>query len=374
MTSTGSDGHALPAVAPTPTEPTRLQRRLPGPDVVRGVALIGVVVLNYHGYLILRGGPRGDSAVAEFFDPWTGPLATRFAATFVLVAGVSVTLLTRKTRHDPHLVAEMRWRLVRRGALLYIVGIWIDTVWAGTIIPYYGAMFALAALLFTLRSRWIAAVGIGAAAAGWLLRAWRYDRVLDGDDVSWLFAPDPGSLDDYGFGILVNGTHPLVPWLAFLCAGMLLGRVLHSQWWRSVAFAAGFVLWGLALSLEASAATPFQRVVLSTDPLERGITYTSSALGTALIAYAALDWIAERAPRLTDPLRRTGQLTLTLYLGHVAVFILIVRAWGLIEPTGLDVALSFAVAYWIVAIAAAVWWSKRYGRGPAESVYRSFGG
>ena len=29
-------------------------QRLAGPDVVRAVALIGVVVMNYHGYLILR--------------------------------------------------------------------------------------------------------------------------------------------------------------------------------------------------------------------------------------------------------------------------------------------------------------------------------
>ena len=31
-------------------------RRLPGPDVVRAIALIGVVVMNYHGYLIIKRG------------------------------------------------------------------------------------------------------------------------------------------------------------------------------------------------------------------------------------------------------------------------------------------------------------------------------
>ena len=75
--------------------------RLPGPDVVRAVALIGVVVMNFHGYLILRGGDRGDGAARRFFDPWTGPLSTRFAATFVLVAGVGVTLLTRRATAPP---------------------------------------------------------------------------------------------------------------------------------------------------------------------------------------------------------------------------------------------------------------------------------
>ncbi len=75
--------------------------RLPGPDVVRAVALIGVVAMNYHGYLILRGVESGAGSVDggwldELFDPWAGPLSTRFAATFVLVAGVGVTLLTRR--------------------------------------------------------------------------------------------------------------------------------------------------------------------------------------------------------------------------------------------------------------------------------------
>ena len=76
-------------------------RRKPGPDVVRAIALIGVVVMNYHGYLIIRGAVPGTGAVSDFFNPWNGPLSTRFAATFVLVAGVGVTLLTRRAHHDP---------------------------------------------------------------------------------------------------------------------------------------------------------------------------------------------------------------------------------------------------------------------------------
>ncbi len=130
-------------------------RRQPGPDVIRALALIGVVVMNYHGYLIIRGAARGDSWADDLFNPWTGPLATRFAATFVLVAGVGVTLLTRRTIGDTDRVTEMRWRLVRRGAVLYAGGLYLDMIWEGTIIPFYGAMFVIAAGMFTLRSRWI---------------------------------------------------------------------------------------------------------------------------------------------------------------------------------------------------------------------------
>jgi uncharacterized membrane protein YeiB len=341
---------------------------------VRGVALIGVVVMNYHGYLILAGGSRGDGVIDRFFDPWRGPLATRFAATFVLVAGVGVTLMTRNALGDRGRIASMRWRLARRGVLLYAVGILLDTEWPGTIIPYYGVMFVLAAFLFTLRTRWLTTIGATVAVAGWLLRAWRYDMATGGSDVDWLFAPEPGSLDDYVFGVVLNGTHPLVPWLAFFCAGMILGRFLRVDWWRPATVGIGVMLFAIALALESSAETAFETVLLSPDSLDRGVVHIASALGTALIAYACLDWLAERAPRVTDPLRRTGQMTLTLYLLHVVVFVVLVREAGLIDPAGLGVALTFAVAFWIAAIGVAVWWSKRFGMGPAEKLYRSFGG
>ena len=40
------------------------------------------------------------------------------------------------------------------------------------------------------------------------------------------------SIRRYLFDVAINGTHPLLPWLAFLCAGMVLGRVLTTPWWR----------------------------------------------------------------------------------------------------------------------------------------------
>ena len=117
----------LTQLARRSTNPARAGRaRLPGPDVTRAVALIGVVLINYHGYL---NGPAaaaapGSSFATRLFDPWQGVLGTRFAATFVLVAGIGVTLLTNGSRVSGDRVAVRadRWRLVRRGSLLYAAG------------------------------------------------------------------------------------------------------------------------------------------------------------------------------------------------------------------------------------------------------------
>jgi uncharacterized membrane protein YeiB len=353
--------------------------RLAGPDVVRAVALIGVVVMNYHGYLILRdvdaGGVHSPTGwLDELFDPWDGPLSTRFAATFVLVAGVGVTLMSRSAIGEPSSVDAMRWRLVRRGVLLYVVGLLLEQIWPGTIIVYYGVMFVLAAGIFTWRSRWIVLIGSSTAIAASALRSWRFDRERDGHSTSWLTSPGEDSIRRYLFDVFVNGTHPLLPWFTFLCAGILLGRLLVTPWWRRAAAGAGAGLVVGAWSLSAVPATGLADVALSVNPQDRSAVYVASALGTSLLAYVSIDWLAERFPVATDPLRRTGQLTLSLYLAHVLVFNLLVDWLGWVRPAGTTSALAFAAGFWIAALAVATWWQRRFGRGPAEYVYRSFGG
>ena len=364
---------ALNAPAETVTITGR-RRRLPGPDVVRALALIGVVVMNYHGYLILRGGQRGTGTIDQFFDPWTGPLSTRFAATFVLVAGVGVTLLTRSALSSPDRIIEMRWRLVRRGALLYVGGVLLDIIWAGTIIPYYGAMFALAALLFTATNRTVLVTGALAATAGACLKVWQFWQIEDGTSTAWLFSPADGSLADFFFGVFVNGTHPLLPWLLYFCVGIVLGRTLHTDWWPRATLGAGLSLFAVATLVSSTAATPFEQLVLSTDPSSRSIVYVASALGTALVAFVVIDWVANRFPAATDPFRRAGQMSLSLYLAHILVFNFVVDWLGWIEPAGLGTSLAFALGFWAVGITAAALWHRHFGRGPAERVYRAIGG
>jgi uncharacterized membrane protein YeiB len=361
----------------SPGDTRTVRPRLPGPDVVRAVALIGVVVMNFHGYLILRGGNRGEGSLDRFFDPWTGPLSTRFAATFVLVAGVGVTLLTRGAIGQQERVRARRWTLVRRGLTLYGGGLLLELIWPGTILPYYGAMFVVAAALFTWRSRWIVAVGAAAALAGAAIAWWGLERSLDDRPATWLFAPQSRSPRALVFDVFVNGTHPLLPWLSFFCVGIVLGRVLSTDWWRFGAIGGGVTLFGLAAMAEASAGSGVRATALaSTDPFSRGLAYTASALGTALVAFGAITWLAERfagsAP--IEILRHAGAMSLTLYVAHALVFNLVVDWLGWVEPAGLDAALTFAAVYWVVAITVASWWHRRRGIGPAEWLYRGLGG
>ncbi|MEM1332469.1 MAG: DUF418 domain-containing protein [Actinomycetota bacterium] len=347
--------------------------RLPGPDVVRAVALIGVVVMNYHGYLIIRGGDRDGGALAEFFDPWTGPLGTRFAATFVLVAGVGVTLLTRRV-WSPDLVTIARWQLARRGLVLYLLGLLLDRIWPGTIILYYGAMFAIGALLFTLRTRWVLVIGAVAVALGAAISAWIFDRRVEGESVAWLTSPGATSVRGIVFDVFVNGTHPLLPWLGFLCVGIVIGRHLDAPQLHLTLVGAGLVLFAAATLLSSLGSTARGEHLLSTDAGSRSVVYVASALGTALIAFGALSWAAERWTTALDPLRRAGQLSLTIYVAHILLFNLVVDWLDLVQPGGVGTSLAAASVFWIVAIVAATCWHRRFGRGPCERAYRALAG
>jgi uncharacterized protein len=352
--------------------PTPLTARRPGPDVVRALAMAGVITMNYHGYLIIKGGRQEGGWLYDLFDPWTGPLSTRFAATFVLTAGVGITLLTRSSIGDRERTVDMRWRLVRRGLLLYGFGIVLDFVWPGTILVYYGAMFVVGAALFTLRSRWVLLVGAIAALAAWGIRWWQYERELDGIDTSWLSSPGQRSPRGLVIDVFVNGTHPLLPWLAFLCAGIVLGRLLDAAWWRPAAAATGFTLFVAGSMAAASATGDRGLLLLSAHPFDRGLAYTASALGTALLAFTAISTIADRfaGTAVIDALRRAGQTSLTIYVAHVLLFNLLVDWLDVVQPGGIATSLAFAAVVWSATTAAAVAYHHRFGRGPAERLYR----
>jgi uncharacterized membrane protein YeiB len=117
------------------------------------------------------------------------------------------------------------------------------------------------------------------------------------------------------------------------------------------------------------------RALLSTRPFDRALLYTLCTLGTSLAAFCIVSLVAGRFPdsRPVRVLQLAGQTSLTLYLGHVLVFNLVVNRLEWVRPTGLDTALLLAFGYWIVAITAANLWQRRFGIGPAEWVYRRFG-
>jgi uncharacterized membrane protein YeiB len=175
------------------------------------------------------------------------------------------------------------------------------------------------------------------------------------------------------------------PWITFFVAGIMLGRYIH----RLTEIRLRLLFASIMLMLATHAANflfaPSSQIVnrdfvlaklLSTQPLDRGVLFSLGTLATAVVALCLVSFIVERTPHLalTQLLARAGRMTLSVYLLHVVFFNLLVHQLHWVGGTGLDTALVLSLSFYVVALLLASGWNKHFGLGPAERVYRAFGG
>ena len=344
--------------------------------------------MNFHAYL--NGAqsmyPTQPSVWERMFNPLTGPLTTRFAATFVLIAGIGVSLFTQRVRASNNRadIQHARIVLLRRGTLLYFLGYFVQWIWPGTILFYYGAYFIIAAAVFAWSTKRLIALGgasiIIAAGLSW----WRASQLLDGNNTRWL-SLSPNSPRNLLIRTFVDYTHPVFPWIAFFIVGILLGRHIRRLTEIRLRLMFASILLMLATHAANFLFTPSSQIsdrnfvlakLLSTQPLDRGMLFSLGTLATAVVALCLVSFMVERAPHLalTQLLARAGRMTLSVYLLHVVFFNLVVHRLHWVGGTGLDTALVLSLLFYIVALLLASGWNKHFGLGPAERVYRAFGG
>jgi uncharacterized membrane protein len=111
----------IPAPSLAPAE------RVFGFDLARALAIFGMVVVHFS--LVMadgRTGPGWLSAALGFLDG-------RAAATFVILAGIGVTLMSQRAVKgaDPLAITKVRAALIRRGLFLLALGFINLRIWPG---------------------------------------------------------------------------------------------------------------------------------------------------------------------------------------------------------------------------------------------------
>lgn len=378
-------------------------------DVVRAIVLVGVFTMNYvvvWNFDNIRGqgwnGLDEPRMLAEIFDPWTGPLSTRFAAAMVMLVGMGIAFgSTRVVRSGEKLaISEQRWRLRRRGVLFILVGVMFDVVWPGEILHYVGTFLILAAWMITWSTRRLGAAALVVVVVTGVQRALVF-RFVDGDNGSW-WAGTPadgfgraatGTPRGYLSSVLSWGGHPLLPWFAFVLVGMILARVLvtdagrfSSRTWALVAGAGVMIsASGYLLSMVSQSLLPnrwdwvgsihpggFGRV----PPYGLGMpAYALSTTGIAMVFIVGMAWIARLAAGSAPVLifAHAGQMTFTIYVLHGLI------PWALTEyqvigqSFGLATSIGIAVGSWLIAVVAAGLIHQWKGIGPMEWLLRRIG-
>ncbi len=355
-----------------------MKKRILGYDIARALAIIGMVIVNFR--LIMVGDGHGPHWLLTFASLFEG----RAAATFVVLAGAGLSLLSQRARHDHDLVALGRNRvsLLKRALFLFVVGLLYAPLWPADILHFYGIYITVGALVLAASTRRLWQLA-GAFVLGFVILLFVFDYEAGWD---WETFSYDGFWTPAGFvrNLFFNGFHPVFPWTAFLLIGMVLGR----QDLRNPAVRKRVMAWGLGaavlaetvsriliktLSAGASAVdlevitTVFGTASMPPMPL-----YIIAGAGTACVVIAACVALGERYASASwlKPLVATGQLALTLYVAHVVIGMGLLEALGRLEHQTPAFAVGSALVFSALSVLFAHLWRQRFNRGPLEWIMR----
>jgi hypothetical protein len=341
------------------------RQRLRGVDAARAIAVLGMVMVHFGP------NPAPDTALGNLYGVSHG----RASVLFALLAGVGVALLVGdRLRGWPSLV---RGRLVLRGALLLPLGLWLQGLDHGAlvILQYYAIYFLFAALVLTLPDRWLLAGGAAVLVGGPLVYLGCQMVVPE-----W-FTADPATLGDpiskIADDLLLTGTYPLATWAAPLLVGLWLGR-------RDLAAPAvrwGLLILGLVFAVAAASAPEwlaaafsqafeqpggpgFAHYFLTDTPHSQMPLWMLGAIGSACAVLGGTLLLADWLPRATWPLVATGQLALTVYVGHLLLLDVLLE---LLKYEAIPEASLSVGVFMLLVGAACTLWRTVLPRGPLEA-------
>jgi hypothetical protein len=267
-------------------------------------------------------------------------------------------------------MAAARGRLILRAALLLPLGLWLQGLdhRVLVILQYYALYFVFAALLLAFPDRWLLAGAVAALPGGALV------YLLTEMAVPEWFGAYPATLGDPAGRILrdllLSGAYPLATWGAPLLFGLWVGRrdlaSPRLQW----------LLLGLGLSVAVTAPLVAGAVagwvdqtstfaeLLTNEPHGQMPLWMLGSIGSGCAVLGGALLLVERFPRATWPLVATGQLALSVYVGHL--LLLDASAWLVRRETVPDAFFAVGVFFLVVACIC-VLWRATLPRGPLEA-------
>lgn len=366
---------------------TALGERLWGPDVSRGIALLGIAFANMYYYLQSDAAPRGGDAVEShgstivdaltvvFFDNRGFPL-------FSFLFGYGIAMLWRKAEQRGRSRSEFFLAMLARHGILLGIGILHALVlFAGDIIVTY-ALLGVVISALVIAPRWVPLVA-GALA----LPSLGLMGAMDGSAMlmSAYTSPDVTGnvVDAFGYRVFALGF--VVMGLPFLSLGILVPMILGvfaEQWGfftrvrERRALMVAIAVGGTVLSILGALPALWLRL---SDPSVDGVVnvlvmilhqYTGVIGSVGYAATAAL--LAAGRPLLLYPLAALGTMSMSGYLFQSVVAVVVYPQFALGASAWMDSqdAALVSLGTWLFTVLAATVIRSRGMRGPVEWLFR----
>ena len=344
--------------------------RLIGVDAARALALIGMMSVH----LLPSTDPDGSTSTAYLIS------SGRASALFAVLAGVGLALANGGTvplTGNAHISAAAG--IMGRALLLGLLGLFLGDLDSGVavILVNYAFLFACATAFLGLSARSLAIMAVAWALIVPVIAFWLRLHIPE----SWMGVPGIGFLRE----IFLTGYYPVLPWIAYLLAGLAAGRLnLGSRRVASWLLGGGLTL-AVAAKLMSAALLGASGTNLVQEPVQFfGTTPTDTwwylavatphsgatfdllhTIGTSLAVLGACLLLAAAGRFLLAWAAAAGGMTLSLYTAHVLA---LTAGWGLSDRT------TLLVWHATAAIVIGLLWRTFVGRGPLETLAANLAG
>lgn len=373
-------------------EPVALDERVESIDLMRGFALLGILLINmlaFHSpfsyidpYTWYDG--QGDQAVFSFLDIF---IQASFYPLFAMLFGYGLGMQFLRAEARKRSFAPMA---VKRLAILLVFGVLhAFLLWFGDILITYAIMGFLLIGLMRIPSKWLLTLGLAIYAIPHFLLLMIMFAAVAMDSSFYVGIQEvQNSMAAYGGGTYAEifrqrfddwmySNNPLnyivliVTILPFTMVGAaaakwrLIERTseLKKLW---IGLAAGSFITGLLLKL-----TPYLF-----EP-NFGTTYLQDIFGGPLLAlsYAAMIALVSqnlRASRMLRPVAKAGRMSLTTYITQsvVATTIFYSYGLGLYGQVNLLTGTLMAIGIFALQLIFAELWLSKFKQGPLEMLWR----
>ena len=395
------------AVASLPVSPGERTQSL---DVLRGVAVLGILVMNIQAYSMIPAAYMNPVALgplrgADWFAWLAGHVFAdrKFISIFSMLFGAGIVIFAKRAEARGDSPAGLHYR---RMAWLLLFGLaHAYLLWYGDILTTYAVCGALLYPLWRLPPRRLLFLGLGAVAlctaiyvlSGWSMRFWPPERIEALARAIWLPSPEARerAIEVYRGGWLTQmraripsalslQTSHFLMYSVWRVGGlMLIGMALHK--WGVLSAERGPAFYRRLVLLGALVGVPIILLGTLRDAQEGWDFHRSFFLGrqfnewgslSLALAYIGAVMLACRAASaawLTRRLAAVGRMAFSNYIAQTLICTTLFygHGFGLYGGVSRSGQLGFVAAIWALQLAYSPWWLARFRFGPIEWLWRS---
>ena len=370
--------------APTEATPIATTERVTNLDTVRGVATLGILVMNGVSYGLPEAAYFNlDAAGSNSWLDWTvGILGEIFVdqktmALFSLLFGVGIVVFVDRAEAK---VRRPVWLSLWRNLLLFGIGLAHTALWYGDILTVYAVCSPFLLLLRKRSPEMLLMTGtamvVGSAAIGAVTQL---TVNITPEELGSFWYVDGGAIGDTAGTFLVFDF--LLRALGMMLIGVALYRLDIVQGNRPAAYYRRMARWGLGVGLPLATLGVIVQAASDwgIDTALIGLAPNTLATIPMALGYLALItlWNQRADTPAHERVRAVGRMALTNYLTQTVIGIVVLKVimdggQGGSYEFGRATIFAFVVVVWMLQLAWSQPWLERFRFGPFEWLWRVF--